>query len=126
MSDQKECQDFINEEIFLKKLFGLYKKNQEVLLSLQYFFLLFENSKNEDLSSRSLEKTHALMTKNLESIAKIIQNPIEDKELPAWRELLFDIFDEMFTYYQEIFVYFDKGLEVGIKDELAKKAPITT
>lgn len=126
MSDQKECQDLVTEEVFLKKLFSLYKKNQEVLLSLQYFFLLFENSENEDLSSRSLEKAHALMTKNLESITKIIKNPIKDKELPVWRELLFNIFDEMFTYYQEIFVYFDKALEVGVKDELAKKAPITT
>lgn len=120
MLDQKECQDLGNEEAFLKALVGLYEKNQRVLLGLKHFFLLFEDG-DEDSSRHSLEKIKALMAKNLESITKLLQEPIKAKALGAWREFIFNIFDDIFTYYQDTFVFFDKALGVGIQDELTKK-----
>lgn len=117
MSDQKECQELVSEEVFLKKLFSLYKKNQEVLLSLQYFFRLFEYSEDGDLSKVSLEKTHAFMKKNLNTINSFLKEGFVEKEIPAWRELIFDIYDEMFSYYQQIFLFFDKSLAMSIESE---------
>lgn len=120
MLDQKECQDLGNEEAFLKALVGLYEKNQRVLLGLKDFPLLFEEG-DEDSSRHSLEKIKALMAKNLESITKLLQEPIKAKALGTWREFIFNIFDDIFTYYQDTFVFFDKALGVGIQDELTKK-----
>lgn len=113
MSDQKECQKLENEELFLKKLLGLYRKNQEVLLSLQYFFRLFEYTEHGDISKVSLEKTHEFMNKNLNKIKEFIQEDFVDKDIPVWRELVFEIIEEMFNYYQGIFLYFDTVLKDG-------------
>lgn len=120
MPNQTEYQDLGSEENFLKALIGLYEKNQKVLLSLNHLPLLFENE-DEDVSRRSLEKVKGLMAKNLESINKMLQEPIKTEVLGAWREFIFNIFDDIFTYYQNTFVFFDKALGVGIKDELTKK-----
>lgn len=120
MSNQKEGQDIVSEEAFLKALVRVYQKNQRVLLNLKHFFLLFEDG-DEDISRHALDKAQALMAKNLESMTKILEEPIKTKELGDWRKFILNIFDDMLSYYQDIFVFFDKALGVGIKDELTKK-----